>query len=82
MREPDLDDWRKLDHMIILLKADRLRKWVLAADDSKDLMWYVDCAFGVHADYHSHMGGRLTMWKGFAISVSRAHKLNTRSWTE
>jgi hypothetical protein len=82
VREPDLDNWKKLDHLIIYLKADRLRKWQLGADDSKDLMWYVDCAFGVHANYCSHMGGGLTMGKGFAISVSRAHKLNTRSLTE
>ena len=82
VREPDLDDWRKLDHMIIHLKADRLRKWVLAANDSKDLMWYVDCIFGVHSDYRSHTGGGLTMGKGFAITISLAHKLNTRSWTE
>ena len=47
-----------------------------------DLTWYVDCAFGVHDDYRSHTGGGLTMGKGFAISISRAHKLNTRSSTE
>jgi hypothetical protein len=82
VREPDLDDWQKLDQMIIHLKADRLRKWVLAADDSKDLMWYVDRAFGVHSDYRSHTGGGLTMWKGFTISVSKGHKLNVRSSTE
>ena len=68
--------------MITYLKADRLRKWEFQADDSKDLMWYVDCAYGVHADYRSHTGGGLTMGKGFAISVSKAHKLNTRSLTE
>ena len=68
--------------MITYLKTNRLRKWELRADDSKDLMWYVDCAFGVHANYRSHTGGRLTMGKGFAISVSKAHKLNTRSSTE
>ena len=82
VREPDLDDWRKLDHMIVHLKADRLRKWKLGADDSKDLVWYVDSAFGVHDNYRSHTGGGLTMGKGFAISVSRAQKMNTRSSTE
>ena len=45
-------------------------------------MWYVDCAFEVHADYRSHTGGGLTMGKGFVISVSKAHKMNTRSLTE
>ncbi len=68
--------------MITYLKVDRLLKWELQADESKDLMWYVDCAFGVHSDYRSHTGGGLTMGKGFAISVNKAHKLNTRSLTE
>ncbi len=68
--------------MIILLKADWLRKWVLDANDSKDLMWYVDCAFGVHLDYRSHTGGGLMMGKGFAITVSKGHRLNVRSLTE
>ena len=68
--------------MVSLLKADRLRKWVLAADDGKDLMWYVDCAFGVHLNYCSHTGGGLTIGKGFAISVSKGHKLNVGSPTE
>ena len=45
-------------------------------------MWYVECAFGVHANYHSHTGGGLTMGKGFAVSVSSAQKSNTRSLTE
>ena len=60
--------------MIILLKADRLCNWVLAANDREDLMWYVDCAFGVRSDYQSHTGGGLTMEKGFAISFSKGHK--------
>ena len=68
--------------MITYLKADRLCKWELQADESKDLMWYVDCAVGVHSNYRSHTGGGLTMGKGFAISARKAHKLNTRSSTE
>ena len=52
------------------------------ADDSKDLMWYIDCAFGVHSDYRSHTGGGLTMGKGFAVTVSKAHRLNVQSSTE
>ena len=68
--------------MIIYLKADNLRLWKLGADDSKDLMWYVDFACGVHANYRSHTSGGLTMGKGFAVSVRKAHKLSMRSSTE
>ena len=82
VREPDLDDWKKLDHLVTYLKADCTQKWQLGADNSKDLMWYVDCAFGVHLDYRSHTGGRLTMGKGFAITISKGHRLNVRSLTE
>jgi hypothetical protein len=40
-------------------------------------LWYVDCAFG-----GTHTGGGLTMGKGFAITVSKCHKLNVGSSTE
>jgi hypothetical protein len=68
--------------MIIYLKAYKLLLWKLGAVDSKDLMCYVDCAFGVYFNYCSHTGGGLMMGKGFAVSVSKAHTLNTRSLTE
>ena len=48
VRNPNKDDWQKLSYVIFYLKGDRNRVRKLGADDSKDLMWYVDCAFGVH----------------------------------
>jgi hypothetical protein len=82
VKEPDLDDWRKLVHLMDYLKADGDRPLILAADKSGDLTWYVDAAFAVHANGRSHTGGGLTMRKGFIISISAGQKLTTRSSTE
>ena len=35
-----------------------------------------------HSDYRSHTSDGLTMGKGFAITVRKAHRLNVRSSTE
>jgi hypothetical protein len=82
VKAPDLDDWRKLVHLMDYLKADGDRPLILAADKSGDLTWYVDAAFAVHANGRSHTGGGLTMKKGFIISKSGSQKLTTRSSTE
>ncbi len=46
------------------------------------LNWYVDASFAVHPNMRGHMGGGLTLGKGFPIVSSTKQKLNTRSSTE
>jgi hypothetical protein len=41
-----------------------------------------DASFAVHPYMHGHTNGRLTMGRGFPISVSTKQKLNTKSSTE
>ena len=81
VKEPDLDDWRKLVHLMDYIIADGDRPLILSAG-SGDLTWYVDSAFAVHADGRSHTGGFLHMKKGAPISICGGQKLNTRSSTE
>jgi hypothetical protein len=50
------------------LKADGDRPLILAADKTGILLWYIDAAFAVHANGHSHTGGGLYMKKGFVLS--------------
>jgi hypothetical protein len=45
-------------------------------------MWYVNALFAVHSNMCRHTGGRMTMGRGFPISVSTNQKLNTKSSTE
>jgi Reverse transcriptase (RNA-dependent DNA polymerase) len=82
VQAPDIDDWRKLSHMVEYLRVDRLRPLILSADSSGVLMWYVDASFAVHPNMRSHTGGGLTMGRGFPIVTSTKQKLNTRSSTE
>ncbi len=64
------------------LRVDRLHPLILSADGSGILMWYVDVSFAVHPNMHSHIGGGLTMGRGFPIVSSTKQKLNTQSSTE
>jgi len=82
VRAPDVDDWRKLSHLMEYLRVDRLCPLILSADGSGVLMWYVDASFAVHPNMHSHTGGVFTMGRGFPINSSTKQKLNTQSSTE
>jgi hypothetical protein len=64
VRAPDINDWRKLSHLMEYLRVDRLRPLILSADGSRVLMWYVDASFAVDPYMHSHTGGGLTMGRG------------------
>ena len=82
VKAPDVDDWRKLNHLREYLRAERLRPLILSADGSGVLMWYVDASFAVHPNMRSNTGGGLTMGRGFPLVSSTKQKLNTRSLTE
>ncbi len=77
VRAPDIDDWRKLSHLMKYLSIDRLCPLILSADGSGVLMWYVDASFAVHPNMRSHTGGVFTMGRGFPINISTKQKLNT-----
>ncbi len=62
VRAPDIDDWRKLSHLMEYLRVNRLRPLIMSTDGSRGvLMWYVDASFAVHPNMCSHTGGGLTM---------------------
>jgi hypothetical protein len=60
-------------------KKERLK---LSADNLHVIKWFVDASFAVHPDFKSHTGAAMTMGRGSIQSLSRKHKLNTRSSTE
>ena len=82
VREPNVDDWRKLEHLIEYFKSTTDMPLILGADNSGVLNWYVDASFAVHSNMRGHTGGGLTLGKGFPIASSTKQKLNTRSSTE
>ena len=66
------------------LNGTRELKLTLSADNLHCIKWYVDASFAVHPDYKSHTGATMSYGDGdgAAQSISRKHKLNTRSSTE
>ena len=51
-------------------------------DDTNNLRWYVDTAFGVHRDMKSHTGMIMTMVQRDASSNSTKQKLNIKISTK
>jgi hypothetical protein len=82
VKQPNEDDWRKLERLIKYINGTRKDKLILSADALHVIKWYVDAAFAVHPDFKSHTGGSMTYGQGAPISMSRKQKLNTRSSTE
>jgi hypothetical protein len=78
----NIDDWRKLCHLVEYLCSMRGLPLILAANGTGVLSWYVDASFAVHTDMRGHTGGAMTMGRGFPLDKSTKHRLNTRSSTE
>jgi hypothetical protein len=70
VKEPDVDDWRKLCHLVEYLRSTRGLPLTLAADGTGVLSWYVDALFAVHPDMRGHTGGAMTMGTGFPDEAS------------
>ena len=82
VREPDMDDWAKLTHLMKYLRGTKELPLILSASKNGILKWYVDGSFGVHPNMRGHTGGGLSLGRGFPIVSSVKQKLNTRSSTE
>ena len=81
VREPDVDDWRKLGHFIAYLKSTRELPLVLGAKSTGVLHWYVDASYATHQDMKGHTGGASTLGIGCPMVTSTKAKCNTRSST-
>jgi hypothetical protein len=82
VKGPDINNWRKLCHLVEYLRSTRELPLILAANGTGVFSWYVDASFAVHPDMRGHTGGAMTMGTGFPLDKSTKHKLNTCSSTE
>jgi hypothetical protein len=82
VKQPNEGDWKKLMKVLGFLKGTREDVLTLEADNCQTLTWYIDAAFGVHADMRSQTGSVFTMGKGSIISDALKQKVNSRSSTE
>jgi hypothetical protein len=67
---PDIDDWRKLCHLVEYLRSTHELPLILAVDGTGVLSWYVDPLFAVHPDMRGNTGGAMTMGTGFPDEAS------------
>ena len=74
VRDPNLDDWKKLGRLCGYLKNTLEDHLVLRTDDSRlrVVNWFIDASFAVHEDFRSHTSGMTTMLSngGAIISLS------------
>ena len=56
VQAPDVDDWKKLEHLIKYFHATVDLPLILGADGTGILNWYVDASFAEHANMRGHTG--------------------------
>ena len=61
VREPNMDDWKKLRHCLWYLKGALHMKSHLNADGMTNIMWWVDGSYGVHWDSKGYTGAMMSM---------------------
>ena len=54
----------------------------ITVDSLSTIRWYVDASYGVHSDCKGHTGMMMTLGAGASMSMSKAHKLNTKNSTK
>ena len=81
VREPELDYWDKMVHMMRYIRGMRTLPLILSASGSGILKWWVDASFAVHPNMWGHSGGGLSLVLGFRIVSSTKQRINTRSST-
>ena len=82
VKQPDVDDWKKLARAIRYLRGTKDLGLTLEADGSGIIKWWIDASFAVHQDMHSHSGITMSLGKGSPYSSSTRQRLNTKSSTE
>ena len=81
VREPDVQDYNKLSHLMKYLQSHRHLPLILRYEGT-EISLYIDGAHSVHADMKGHAGVMVTGGRGAIYASSTKTKLNTTSSTE
>ena len=82
VKDPDVDDWKKLKRVLGYIKDTIFLPLTIGWDGTGNIYWYVDASFAVHNNMRSHTGAMMTFGTGAALSMSTKQKINTKSSTE
>ena len=78
----DVDDWRKLERVLIWILNTINEKCVIGARSLKELFTWIDAAYSVHANMRGKTGGAISMGYGLLHGKSSKQKINVKSSTE
>ena len=82
VKSPDVEDWAKLDRVLRYLNATRDLCLTIELDKQINVLAYIDCSHGVHANGRGHSGSVITLGKGAVHASSAKQKLVSKSSTE
>ena len=82
VKQPDEDDWKKLQRLMAYLNDTKDLKLRLKSDGAGVVQWWIDASYATHHDASSHTGVTMSLGVGSILSKSSKQKLNTTSSTE
>ena len=71
VKQPDEDDYKKLERLMKYLRATVDLPLTLKSDGTGVINWWVDASFAVHPDMRSHTGGMMSLGRGAVYSGSK-----------
>ena len=69
VREPNMDDWKKLQRLMQYLNNTKSFVSTLRADSMSMLKWFIDGSHGTHPDCKGHTGAALTLGKELLVTL-------------
>ena len=82
MKEPNVDEYKKLTRVMKYVQGTIVLPLILPIDTSENIKRYIDAEFVVHKDMRSHTDGFINMGTGAAYVKSRKQKFNIKSPNE
>jgi hypothetical protein len=82
VKNPDLDDWKKLLGVLGYLQGTAEITFTLTCEKSDKLTWFIDGSYASHMDMRGQSGGVLMTGNCAVLFKSCKQKVNTRSSTE
>jgi hypothetical protein len=82
VKNPDIDDYRKLGRVVKYLRKTQKLVLTLECNNLYNIMWWVDASYACHDDMRGQSDGMVSLGKSAIYATSVKQKLNTRSSTE
>ena len=81
MKNPNLDDYKKLTSCVRYIRDTMNMPLMLGAIYASVMIRWIKASYGVNSYMKSHPGGMMSLWKGYIHIKSSKQKLNTRILT-